>query len=62
MLDEATSALDHETEAAVMDAVDRLKGSRTILMIAHRLTTVQGCDRVVTLRNGRVDARALTVA
>lgn len=55
VLDEATSALDNETERAVMDAVDGLKGTRTILMIAHRLTTVQGCDRIVTLRDGRCE-------
>lgn len=54
VLDEATSALDHETERAVMDAVEHLRGERTILMIAHRLTTVQACDRVVTLEAGQV--------
>jgi ATP-binding cassette subfamily C protein len=54
VLDEATSALDGQTEAAVMEAVEALHGSRTILMIAHRLTTVEGCDRVVTLRGGLV--------
>lgn len=55
VLDEATSALDHETEQAVMEAVDGLRGSRTILMIAHRLTTVQGCHRIVTVRDGRCE-------
>ena len=55
VLDEATSALDHETEAAVMGAVEALHGSRTILMIAHRLTTVAACDRVVTLRDGSAE-------
>ena len=54
VLDEATSALDHETEAAVMDAVEHLRGERTILMIAHRLTTVEACDTVVLLRSGRL--------
>ena len=52
VLDEATSALDHETETAVMEAVEHLRGERTILMIAHRLTTVETCDTVVVLRAG----------
>lgn len=54
IFDEATSALDTETEAAVMEAVEHLHGSRTILMIAHRLTTVEGCDRVVQLVRGEI--------
>jgi ATP-binding cassette subfamily C protein len=54
VLDEATSALDHDTERAVMDAVEHLRGSRTILLIAHRISTVQGCDRVVEVARGRV--------
>ncbi len=62
ILDEATSALDHETEQAVMEAVDALKGTRTILMIAHRLTTVQGCDRIVTLKDGCAEERTATLA
>lgn len=55
VLDEATSALDHETESAVMEAVETLHGSRTILIIAHRLSTVEACDRVVSLRDGEVE-------
>jgi ATP-binding cassette subfamily C protein len=54
VLDEATSALDHDTERAVMEAVEHLRGSRTILLIAHRLSTVESCDRVVEVRSGRV--------
>jgi ABC-type multidrug transport system fused ATPase/permease subunit len=56
VMDEATSALDNTTEAAVIEAVAALKGNRTILMIAHRLSTVRRCDRIVFLKNGTVDA------
>ena len=54
-MDEATSALDNLTEKAVMEAVDSLKGHRTILIIAHRISTVRNCDRIVFLRDGMVD-------
>jgi ABC-type multidrug transport system fused ATPase/permease subunit len=49
VLDEATSALDQETESAVMQAIGQLKGSRTIVVVAHRLSTVQQCDWVYRL-------------
>ena len=51
MLDEATAALDNATEQAVMDAVDILSRDLTIIMIAHRLSTVQRCDRVIRLEH-----------
>jgi ABC-type multidrug transport system fused ATPase/permease subunit len=55
VLDEATSALDDETEAAVMHALDQLgEEGRTIIMIAHRMTTIARADIVVRLDNGRV--------
>lgn len=54
IMDEATSALDNVTERGVIKAVEDLKGERTILMIAHRLTTVLNCDRIVMLDQGRV--------
>ncbi len=54
ILDEATSALDNLTERAVMDAVHNLGRAKTIIMIAHRLTTVKDCDRIVMLERGRV--------
>jgi microcin C transport system ATP-binding protein len=47
VLDEATSALDNETEKAFIDALDNLQGKLTIIMIAHRLTTVENCDKIV---------------
>jgi ABC-type multidrug transport system fused ATPase/permease subunit len=54
VFDEATSALDSETEAAVMEAIGRLAGQKTLIIIAHRLTTVAGCDRLIRLKHGRV--------
>lgn len=54
VFDEATSALDTETEAAVMQAIDQLPGDITIIMIAHRLGTLAGCDRIVALDHGRI--------
>ena len=54
VFDEATSALDNLTEAEVMDAIDALPGDKTVLMIAHRLSTVKRCDRIVVIDNGRV--------
>lgn len=54
VLDEATSALDNRTEEAVMDAVEGLSRDLTIVMIAHRLSTVQRCDRLICLNDGKV--------
>jgi len=54
ILDEATSALDSRTEEAVMAAVEGLGQELTIVMIAHRLSTVQCCDRIICLENGGV--------
>lgn len=58
VFDEATSALDHATEQSVMDAIDGLDRSLTILIIAHRLTTVRRCDTIVELDHGRAMATA----
>ncbi|MEP9373746.1 ABC transporter ATP-binding protein [Mesorhizobium sp. KR1-2] len=54
VFDEATSALDTETETAVMAAIERLDRNLTILIIAHRLSTLQGCDMVAEIKEGRV--------
>jgi len=54
VLDEATSALDHVTEESVMSSVESLNKDLTIVMIAHRLTTVQRCDRIVCLSGGLI--------
>lgn len=56
VLDEATSALDNTTERAIIDAVDKLKGRRTVLMIAHRLSTVRNADQLYFLKDGRIEA------
>jgi ABC-type multidrug transport system fused ATPase/permease subunit len=56
VLDEATSALDSQTEAEVMDAVLALKGKKTVLIVAHRLSTVQRCDFIIKLEEGKVSA------
>ena len=53
IMDEATSALDNLTERAVMDAVHNLGHAKTIVLIAHRLTTVQDCDTIFMLEHGR---------
>jgi ABC-type multidrug transport system fused ATPase/permease subunit len=57
VLDEATSALDNATERSVMDAIEGLDRQLTILLIAHRLTTVRRCDVIVELERGRVGTR-----
>jgi ATP-binding cassette subfamily C protein len=56
VMDEATSALDNITEKYVIDAIERLKGEKTIIMIAHRLTTVENCDIIHLMKNARVIA------
>ena len=54
VLDEATSSLDTETERGVMEAITALQGTQTILIIAHRLSTVEHCNRLYRLHEGRV--------
>jgi len=56
VMDEATSALDNITERYVIDAIEHLKGEKTIIMIAHRLTTVENCDTIHLMKNARVIA------
>ena len=57
VFDEATSALDNATEQAVMEAISRLDCNLTIVLIAHRLTTVRHCDTIIELQNGRLVAQ-----
>lgn len=52
VLDEATSALDNETEHAVMESIDALQGVKTLIIVAHRLTTVKNCDRIYEILDG----------
>ena len=54
ILDEATSALDNETEKDVSDAINRLSGDKTLIIIAHRLSTVRHCDKIVLLDKGKI--------
>ncbi len=57
VMDEATSALDTTTEAAVTDAIKTLRGTMTIITVAHRLSTVMHCDQIFFMSNGRVTAQ-----
>ena len=54
VLDEATSALDNETEAAIMDSINRLHGRKTLVIIAHRLQTIEKCDMVYRVQAGAI--------
>ena len=54
ILDEATAALDNETEMNVMEAVEHLKGKITLIIIAHRLTTIRDCDKVYEVKDGKI--------
>ena len=54
VFDEATAALDNQTEREVTRAIAALHGQRTLIVIAHRLTTVQSCDRLIFLRDGKL--------
>jgi ATP-binding cassette subfamily C protein len=56
VFDEGTSALDRATESEVIGALQGLRGERTVVTIAHRLSTVRGCDRIVVVRDGRLAA------
>lgn len=53
ILDEATSALDNDTEAAIMESINRLHGKKTLIIIAHRLQTIEKCDLVYRVENGK---------
>lgn len=52
VLDEATSALDNETETAVMESIDALQGTKTLIIVAHRLTTIRNCDVIYEIKDG----------
>ncbi len=53
ILDEATSALDNDTEAAIMDSINRLHGRKTLVIIAHRLQTIEKCDMIYSIGDGK---------
>ena len=55
--DEATSALDNDTEREVMRSIESLHGEKTMIIIAHRLTTLKHCDRILEVRDGKIIER-----
>ena len=58
ILDEATAALDNETETAVMEAIDSLQGKITMIIVAHRLTTIKNCDKIYEIIDGKAIERS----
>jgi ATP-binding cassette, subfamily B (MDR/TAP), member 1 len=54
LLDEATSALDAESECVVQEALERLMKDRTTVLVAHRLSTIRGVDRIAVVQDGRI--------
>ena len=54
ILDEATSAVDNDTEAAIMESINHFQGKKTLLIIAHRLQTIEKCDMVYRVQNGKI--------
>ncbi len=56
IMDEATSALDTETEKMIQESIDELKGNYTILIVAHRLSTVRNADKIVLMNKGNIEA------
>ncbi len=54
VFDEATSALDNETERALMDAIESLQGQKTMVIIAHRLKTIENCDMIYEVKDGQI--------
>lgn len=57
VLDEATAALDNETESALMEAIDALQGHKTLIVVAHRLTTIRECDYIYEIKEGQAIPR-----
>lgn len=57
VLDEATASLDTDTETAVMEAIDALQGIKTLIIVAHRLTTIKNCDKIYEIKDGKAIER-----
>jgi len=58
IFDEATSALDNDTETAIMEAVDALHGQKTLVIIAHRLRTIENCDIIYEVKDGKITCKS----
>src|SRR5690606_2658435 len=56
IMDEATSALDSGTERDIQESIDQLRGRFTILIVAHRLSTIKNADRIILMKHGRIDS------
>ena len=54
VFDEATSALDNDTESAIMEAIDSFHGRKTLIIIAHRLRTIENCDIIYNVDKGKI--------
>jgi ATP-binding cassette subfamily C protein len=54
IMDEATASLDNQTEAEIVKAIDKLKGQKTLIIIAHRMSTIKNCDVIYFLKEGKV--------
>lgn len=54
VFDEATSALDNDTEEAIMNSINSLQGTKTMIIVAHRLSTIDGCDVIYRVKNGKI--------
>lgn len=57
IFDEATAALDNETEKSLMESIDALHGNKTLIIVAHRLSTVKNCDKIYEVKSGKVIER-----
>ncbi len=57
ILDEATAALDNETEEAVLESIEALQGKKTLIIVAHRLTTIRNCDKIYEIKDGKAFLR-----
>ena len=57
VFDEATAALDNETEKSLMESIDALHGEKTLIIVAHRLSTVRNCDRIYEVKDGKLIER-----
>ena len=58
VMDEATSALDNDTETAVMQSINELQGQKTLIIVAHRLTTIRNCDKIYEISGGKAIERS----